>query len=141
MPRRGRRAQLLLPWEQRHSGVRLFAGRFRWRFVFLTFVAVFLTIALYRQADMRHRVRITRLAIAEVHTAITTFRLRMERCPRSTRELLAPPVDIQIALTTLPKDGWDRDLWVRCPGHWDKDEADVVSAGPSGSFFVDDNIY
>jgi hypothetical protein len=43
-------------------------------------------------------------------------------------------------LRRAPTDGWGRRLFLRCPGRFDPDSVDVVSAGPSGDFFVDDNV-
>ena len=85
-------------------------------------------------ADARARVRATRAGIAEVQRAVTAFRAEMGRCPRSTTELVHPPRVGARYLLEVPIDGWGRELYVRCPSPHDPNAAEVVSAGPSGSF-------
>jgi type II secretory pathway pseudopilin PulG len=92
-----------------------------------------------RYAEHRVRVRNTRVAIAQVRQAIDRFRTDVGRCPSSETELLHPPLSQKHYLDSIPKDGWQRPLYIRCPGHFDE-EADVISAGPSGSLLEDDNI-
>jgi len=55
-------------------------------------------------------------------------------------ELLHPPRSGRRYLRSVPLDGWGRAFWVRCPGRYDPDGADVVSAGPSGTLLADDNL-
>jgi hypothetical protein len=43
-------------------------------------------------------------------------------------------------LTEIPVDGWGRTLYIRCPGRVAEDVAEVISAGPHGSFLIDDHI-
>jgi len=83
--------------------------------------------------------RNTRVAIAQVKQAINRFRTDVGRCPSSNTELLHPPLSQKHYLDNLPTDGWERPLHIRCPGHFE-DQADVISAGPSGSLLEDDNI-
>ncbi|MEZ4246678.1 MAG: hypothetical protein R3B99_00330 [Polyangiales bacterium] len=59
--------------------------------------------------------------------------------PRSTSSSTAPHGAAFLA--RAPTDGWGHRLFLRCPGRFDPDSVDVVSAGPSGSFFVDDNVH
>jgi type II secretory pathway pseudopilin PulG len=92
-----------------------------------------------RYARHRVRVRDTRVAVAQVKQAIDQFRADVGRCPVSERELLHPPLSQKHYLDSMPKDGWGRPLTIRCPGDFD-DDADVISAGPSGSLSKDDNI-
>jgi hypothetical protein len=56
-------------------------------------------------------------------------------------ELVHPPRSGVRYLDEEPLDAWGQPLWVRCPGRYDEDDADVVSAGPSGNFLNDDNIW
>jgi type II secretory pathway pseudopilin PulG len=100
---------------------------------------VVLTIGFTRFARHRVRVRDTRVAIAQVKQAIDRFRADVGRCPSSDTELLHPPLSQKHYLDSMPKDGWGRPLSVRCPGYFEE-EADVISAGPSGSLLKDDNI-
>ena len=141
MARRSRSQSVIsLPWERRTAWFYGLFAQGRWRVVLLAAAGVFLVYSIWRIADRNARTRSTRSAIAEVQRAITQFRSDLGRCPRSTVELVHPPRTGLHYLAELPVDGWGRQLWIRCPGHWDQDEVDVVSAGPSGSFLDDDNI-
>lgn len=140
MARKSRKDGISLPWEERGAWVReLLAGR-RWKVVLVAAILAAIGFVVYRSAEHRARVRETRIAIADVERALATFRMEMGRCPRSKVELVHPPDPATRHLREMPTDGWGRDLWVRCPGHFDPEGVDVVSAGPSGSFFVDDNV-
>ena len=55
-------------------------------------------------------------------------------------ELVHPPKAGAHYLNELPVDGWGRPLYVRCPGSTSHDVAEVISAGPSGSFMQDDHV-
>ena len=96
-------------------------------------------IAFAGYAQRRVRIRNTSVAIGQVKLAIDRFRADVGRCPSSETELLHPPLAQKHYLDAMPTDGWGRPLHIRCPGHYD-DEADVISAGPSGSLLKDDNI-
>lgn len=140
MARKSRTVNVTLPWERRGNFVRqLFQGS-RIRGLLALAILMACAAGVYSVADTRSRQRQTRVAIHEVKRAILLFRSQVGRCPRSTTELVHPPRSRTRYLRALPKDGWDRPLWVRCPAHDDPDGADVISAGQSGSFFVDDNI-
>jgi hypothetical protein len=135
------RSDVLLPWERRNAWLSELASGRRWRALLLVLGAAAVLLTLYEAACRRERVRLTRAAIAEVQRAVALFRAEVGRCPRSTVELVHPPRAAAQYLTVLPDDGWGRQLLVRCPGREDRNSAEVVSAGPSGSFSVDDNIY
>ena len=140
MARKNRTANVTLPWERRGNTVRqLFRGS-RLRGLVVLAISIGCAGWIYRVADTRSRERSTRVAIHEVQRAIGLFQAQVGRCPRSTTELVHPPRSRTRYLRALPKDGWGRPLWVRCPAHDDPDGSDVISAGQSGSFFVDDNI-
>jgi hypothetical protein len=129
-----------LPWERRRARVLgMFSAR-RFRPLLWVGLVVGLGAWALSVADRRARLRTTRAGIAEVQRAVTVFRAEVGRCPRSTVELVHPPKSSARYLSELPNDGWGRELYVRCPGRSDPDSAEVVSAGPSGSFLVDDNI-
>ena len=139
MARRRRGGNVSLPWERRGSWRQLLSGS-RWKAV-LALVLLFGAGALvWSSADRNRRERETHVAIAEVRRAIVRFRAEVGRCPHSTTELVHPPRSRTRYLREMPKDGWDRQLWVRCPSQVDPDDFTVLSAGPSGSFFVDDNV-
>lgn len=136
-----KRREIALPWEQRGRWLgRLVAGS-RIRAGLLALGVLTVAGLLYRSADHRSRVRETRVAIVSVRRAIDQFRADHGRCPRSTTELQHPPRTGTRYLRRTPKDGWGRELHVACPGQADPDDADVISAGPSGSFHEHDNIY
>ena len=129
-----------LPWEGRHAWIaQLFSLR-RVRPLLIAGAIVTAIIAAYDMAVQRSRVRESRAAIAEVRRAIAAFRAELDRCPRSTVELVHPPKAGAQYLDELPRDGWGHELLVRCPGTINPQSADVLSAGASGSFSVDDNI-
>lgn len=139
MARRRRKEQVSLPWEQRRSPLRGVLERTRWKaLVGLVLLAAF-GIGLTKYTQHRIRVRNTEVAIAQVKQAIDRFRADVGRCPRSNTELLHPPLSQKHYLDVMPQDGWGRPLSIRCPGYFEE-EADVISAGPSGSLLKDDNI-
>jgi hypothetical protein len=138
--RRTRSGSILLPWERHRAWLsELLSGR-RWRSVALSLLVALLIGSALQVADSRSRVRMTRAGIAEVQRAVSAFRAEMGRCPRSTTELVHPPRAGARYLQEVPTDGWGHDLYVRCPSPLDSNTAEVVSAGPSGSFGDDDNI-
>jgi type II secretory pathway pseudopilin PulG len=135
----GRRG-LPLPWEQRGVGLReLFSGQ-RWRTGLAIVLALMALFAVWRSAEARQQRRQTRAVLVEVQRALAAFRADLGRCPQSVYELVHPPRSGRRYLRDIPVDGWGRALRVQCPGRYDPDGADVVSAGPSGDFFVDDNL-
>lgn len=130
-----------MPWETRDSQLRSFLARSRWRIWLLGALCLSALWATWAKARQRQRIRVTHAAIAEVQRAVSIFRAQVDRCPASTLELLHPPVPSARYLSELPADGWGTPLFVRCPGRRQHEGAEVVSAGPSGSLLVDDNIY
>ncbi len=139
MVKRRRRDRISLPWERRGGRVRGALRNTRWQALLASALLVALLIGFARYAEHRVRMRDTRVAIAQVKQAIDRFRADVGRCPNTHTELLHPPLSQKHYLDSMPADGWGRPLHVRCPGHFE-DEADVISAGPSGSLLKDDNI-
>lgn len=140
MATRRRRPSIALPWERRGAWLRgLVVGR-RWRLAIVLAAIVGVLLLVASSADQRQRERETRAAISEIKRAISAFRADLGRCPASLHELLHPPRTGRRYLRHIPVDGWGRAFWVRCPGRYDPEGADVVSAGPSGSFLDDDNL-
>ena len=142
MNRRLRSRNILLPWERKTAlrGRAVFAYQ---RYVALLAAAaatVWLLSFAYRAADERARIRATRAAIIEARRAVTAFVAELGRCPHSMVELLHPPKAGADYLNEVPVDGWGRKLYIRCPGHRPQDVAEVMSAGPTGSFLVDDHV-
>ena len=138
--RRKSRSSVALPWEERGSFWRSLLAGPRWKVALVLVLLVWVGSLLWSSADRRSRERQTRLAITETRRAVSAFRAELGRCPRSTTELLHPPRSRSRYLRQKPRDGWGRQLWVRCPAKFDPDGADVISAGPSGSFLEADNI-
>jgi type II secretory pathway pseudopilin PulG len=139
-PNRRRRRGIALPWEERGTWLRqLFTGS-RWRIAVVALGLAFVIFTVARAAERRERDRRTQLAIAEVRRAVTAFRTEVGRCPRSSVELVHPPRTVSRYLHEMPLDGYDREIWWRCPSQTDPDSVDVLSAGPSGSLLTDDNV-
>ncbi|MGE0791435.1 MAG: type II secretion system protein GspG [Sandaracinaceae bacterium] len=130
-----------LPWEQRGAWLRDFVRTRRWRVLAAAAIAALLLLFVARSAEQRQRVRETRASIAEIKRALAAFRADLGRCPHSLYELMHPPrTGGRRYLRHIPVDGWGRAFFVRCPGRYDPEDADVVSAGASGSFLDDDNL-
>ncbi|MCA9617260.1 MAG: type II secretion system protein GspG [Sandaracinus sp.] len=129
-----------LPWEKRGTWRQLFGGS-RWRIGLAALVLVGIVVGLVRFSERRRAERETRLVVGEVRHAAGLFRAHAGRCPASIDELVHPPRTAPRFLRRAPTDGWGHRLFLRCPGRFDPDSVDVVSAGPSGSFFVDDNVH
>jgi hypothetical protein len=140
--RRAKRSSrsVLLPWERRRAWLSGLLSMRRWRGLLLSVSLASLASAAWHVADRRARIRATRASIAEVQRAVAAFRAEMGRCPRSKSELVHPPRGGARYLTEVPNDGWGRELYVRCPSPQGLNAADVISAGASGSFSLDDNI-
>ncbi|MDH3653608.1 MAG: type II secretion system protein GspG [Myxococcales bacterium] len=139
MSRRSQRERVSLPWESRGGRWRNVLSNTRWQALLGVLLLVVLVVGFTRYARRRVQFRDTRVAVAQVKQAIDQFRADVGRCPGSETELLHPPLSQKHYLDSMPKDGWGRPLTIRCPGYF-KDEADVISAGPSGSLVKDDNI-
>ncbi len=134
------RSTLRLPWEQRGGFRSLLAGP-RWKIALASAVLLVVASAFARDARARNQRDDTRRAVAEMREALETFRARVGRCPVSPNELVHPPRSRVRYLQEVPKDAWGNELHVECPSRTDPDEVAVLSAGPSGSLLVDDNIY
>lgn len=134
------RSKILLPWERVSFLRKLFKGDGRWKpWTLLPFLAFFLWFFGHTVSE-RQKLRATQTMINQVQHAVFSFRNDLGRCPRSIAELVHPPNRDEGYLRQVPIDGWGKEFYFRCPGQNHKGEADVVSAGKSGSFFVDDNI-
>jgi Type II secretion system (T2SS), protein G len=138
--RRYKGSNIRLPWERESVWLGdVFSGRRWWALLASVLIGGFVVLA-YRAADERARTRATRAAIAEARRAVAAFVAELGRCPHSTVELVHPPKAGAHYLNELPVDGWGRPLYVRCPGENSRDVAEVISAGPSGSFLQDDHV-
>lgn len=131
---------VLLPWEGRRAWLsELRSGR-RIGALLLGLTVAGMVAWAFAEADARARIRSTRAAIGETRRAVIAFRSEIGRCPRSVIELVHPPKSGARYVEDTPIDGWGNELLIRCPGRLEPTSADVISAGPSGSFAVDDNI-
>lgn len=139
MARRVRRERVSLPWERRGGRWRGAFRNIRWQALLGGLLLLVLVVEFTRYTRHRVRVRDTDVAVAQVKQAIDRFRADVGRCPSTAAELLHPPLSQKHYLASMPTDGWGRPLTIRCPGLFE-DEAEVISAGPSGSLMKDDNI-
>lgn len=139
MHRRRQRQRISLPWERRGGRWRGALRNTRWQALLGLLVLGVLAIGFTRHVRRRIQVRDTHVAIAQVKQAIDRFQADVGRCPNSDTELVHPPLSQKHYLDAIPKDGWGQPLSIRCPGYFEE-EAEVVSAGPSGSLVKDDNI-
>ncbi|MBX3251494.1 MAG: type II secretion system protein GspG [Myxococcales bacterium] len=137
---RRRKSTVALPWERRGSWRQLLGGS-RWKVALALGALAGLALALAGYAERRAKVRETRGVVAEVQRAAFRFRTQIGRCPSSLDELAHPPRSGARFLRRVPEDAWGRRLFFRCPGRFDADDIDVLSAGPSGNLFVDDNVF
>jgi hypothetical protein len=131
---------VLLPWERRQPWLGGLSSGRRWRSLLMSGLVGLFIVTSWNVADYRARVRSTRASIADVKRAIATFRAELGRCPTSKIELVHPPRAGARYLAEVPPDGWGRELLVRCPAPEDPSDAEVISAGPSGSFSEDDHV-
>jgi hypothetical protein len=138
--RKRQRSGIPLPWEQRTAALRGVVAGSRFRVGLLALTVGVSAWGIYHAASAELRMRQTRSAIDEVHRAIAAFRAEVGRCPETAAELTDPPREGRRYLRDLPVDGWGHELYVSCPAYDDPDGAEVVSAGPSGDFFLDDNV-
>ena len=134
---------LALPWEPSSSWLRKLLGPGRVGLVLAFAVGVALVIGAHHTGAERGRRHSTWASMAELERATHAFISDMERCPEDVNELLHPPRSGTRYLTQQPMDGWGKALRLECDLETPDDRTDkvvAVSAGPSGSFFEDDNI-
>ncbi len=139
MARRRQKERISLPGERRGGRWPGALRNPRWQVLLGLVLIVIGAVGFIRYTRHQIRVRNTEVAIAQLKQAIDRFRADMGRCPSSNDELLHPPRSQKHYLDSMPKDGWGRQLAIRCPGYFEE-EAEVISAGPSGSLLQDDNI-
>lgn len=141
MLKRRAKKNIPLPWEGKLGVLReVFSGR-RWRIVLGVMIGGATLFLLYGLFDRQARVRATYAAIEKVKHAIYNYRLQHGACPSSTVALFSSGHLPGRTFTAVPTDGWGRELMVVCPSPNDELGVEVFSAGPSGSFFEDDNVY
>ncbi|MCX7807062.1 MAG: type II secretion system protein GspG [Deltaproteobacteria bacterium] len=141
MPSRHSPSPLRIPWKSRWAQLFVLVSGPWLRITPWLLLLFALLFWMVKHAERQYRIRHTRVIIDKVHRAISAFRLDFGRCPASMTELLHPPRSGVRYLDEAPKDAWGRPLWIRCPARYDENDADVVSAGPSGNFLIDDNVW
>lgn len=141
MPRSKNRrgARLPLPWERAQQPFRLFMSRRRFVPVLLVLLLGAFSYTAYSLGGERANVRETRATLAEVERATRAFLADLGRCPEDVNELVHPPRSGTHYLSEPPLDAWNRAPYVRCVSG-ERDQIEVLSAGPNGSFLDDDNV-
>ena len=109
--RRQQQSSVRLPWEDRR-GIRRFLER-------------------------------SRLSVVLAVVVLGVFGLLVTRAAANRQkrtEMLPPPRGRMTYLHGEPRDAWGNAILLTCPAPDDPDTQEVISAGPSGDFLVDDNI-
>jgi hypothetical protein len=132
---------VVLPWEKRRSRLAWLSRRNARRAVGACALAL-VALGLLRVEQRRRAVHATRAAIGNVIHAVDAYRADHEgHCPAGgVAELVTPGDGHEAYLSRVPRDGWGNALRVTCPGRKHPSSADVVSAGPTGSFEDTDQI-
>lgn len=138
---RKRTGGLSLPWEKEGSWLRRTFAASRFRATVVLLLVATGAFFVYRHSVRSEEERQTRAAIDQVHRALRVFRAVMGRCPENNTELVHPPRAAARYLRRMPTDAWGHELHVECKNDDPSAELIVMSPGPSGSLFVDDNIY
>jgi hypothetical protein len=134
--------RLLLPWEREDSPYRkLLTGRRLWPILIGTVLAA-LVAGAHSLGGRHANLRYTRATLNEVEEASRAFARDIGRCPHNARELVHPPRSGVHYLNEPPLDAWGRAIHLSCRLQEGKErpEIEAVSAGPSGSFFSEDNV-
>jgi len=139
--RRHRPRTVSLPWEARRRWLRELASRRGSRLVVTLALLIFVTHSIWKIQDRHQRTRQTYLRMMELRWALELFQAKLGRCPQSISELIHPPHPSLPELHNVPRDGWGRTFHIKCPGRLNAPRADVISAGPSGSFLSADILY
>lgn len=136
-----RQPPVRLPWERRVSLLSEWIARARWSALFATLLLALVGWVIVSAARDFSRKRQSALVVRATKKAARQFLEDWQRCPRGVHELLKPArIGATPYLSDFPRDGWGRALYLRCPAPGVSDGVEVVSAGPSGSFFRMDNI-
>ncbi|QQR89516.1 MAG: hypothetical protein IPJ88_15145 [Myxococcales bacterium] len=139
---RRHKERIALPWEGQLVRLGDLLGGRRLR-VLLMFCLIGATVIfLSHHIEERSRIRTTWAVIHQVEQALYSYRIEQERCPPSILDLIGKEQDNEFGLRAIPRDGWGRELKIVCPNK-ENDAGGIVvmSAGPSGSFLVNDNLY
>ncbi len=139
---RKRAPRLLLPWEREDSPYRtVISGRKLWPALIVAVIGALLAGA--HGLGSRHANRLyTRATLNEVEEAARSFARDIGRCPHNVRELVHPPRSGVHYLSEPPLDAWGKAIHLSCRSDEGKErpEIEATSAGPSGSFFSEDNV-
>jgi general secretion pathway protein G len=127
-------SKLLFPWEYPGEGV-LRRARTYARPALAVLALLWMLRALGQVHTERRAIFVTQAAIATTLRAIEAYRADHNgSCPNSLDALVATPDGARAYLRAAPTDGWGRPLRMQCPGRRNPHNADVSSAGPTGSF-------
>jgi hypothetical protein len=135
--RRGPR--LPLPWERGQRPFRVFLSKRRFLPVLGALLIGGFVYTAYTLGSKRADERSTRATLAEVERATRAFLADLGRCPEDVNELVHPPKSGTHYLSEPPLDAWSRAPSLRCVAG-ERNEIEVLSAGPNGSFLDDDNV-
>jgi len=117
------------------------SGYLKRSFKFLLILFFLLILySIYSHTVYKQNLRIVYVDILEISKAIENFRFDFNRCPKSLEELVFPPENKKQYLEEIPLDPWGTRYYFRCPGRWNKDSADIASAGPDKKFSTKDDI-
>ena len=127
-------SKLLFPWEYPGEGI-LRRARVYARPALMVLGVLFVLRFLGGVYTERRAVFVTQAAIATTLRAIEAYRAdHGGNCPANLDGLVATPDGARAYMRGVPMDGWGRMLRMQCPGRRNPHNADVSSAGPTGSF-------
>ena len=132
--------RLALPWEREDSPVRVLVSGRRLRPALFAVVFLVGLTGAYSFGGHHAELGAARAQLAEVERATFQFITEVGRCPHDPMELVHPPRTGVQYLHSAPVDPWGHPVFLRCSFD-EHAQVEVLSAGPSGSLFNDDNIY
>lgn len=131
---------VVLPWEQGSSRLADWLSFRAWGRLSLALVVAGCAAGVVYAAIAQDKRERTYRTIGEVHQGLMAYRRVFGRCPDTVAEFVGARARLGHRFEQHPADAWGQPLWIKCPGRYDPLGADVISAGPSGSFLDGDNI-
>ena len=118
---------ILLPWERR-GGFLQRPGVARVRPILLIVGVITLFVVVAQRERRAAGVRATRASLLELNQAIDTYRADNGwKCPADLLEL-----ERKSYIKKVPLDAWGHPFDLTCPGRFDPQGYELVSAGPDG---------
>jgi len=114
--------------------------RARIRNAILVVLGVIIAVWAVQYSRIRGQRKQALVEILGIQEAVRKFRWDNERCPHDLEELGYPPVGGQPYYRMGFKDPWGRPYRVTCPGRAFAESADVLSPGPDGEFYTNDDV-